>query len=191
MIITLTGPSGIGKGYVACELKKHLPSLRELVWLTTRSLRPGEENRANRKSVSREEFLILAKIGSLALVQELYGNLYGLKLTGVNYDQGLWICELHIDNLQQAREIDLPIFSIALVPNEVAFLDVRLRSYRETKDESEIVKRLSVAEQEISKIAQNRAFFDAFFEVTAENEHWIVDNVIETLRQLQGGKTTR
>lgn len=42
MLITLTGPSGIGKGFVAEYLLARFPGVEELVWTTTRPLRPTE-----------------------------------------------------------------------------------------------------------------------------------------------------
>lgn len=184
MIITLTGPSGIGKGYVACELKKYLPSMGELVWFTTRPLRPGEDNRSNRRSVSPAEFHRLACGDCLVLTQEVHGYMYGLELPHADYTYELWLCELHIDNMERAREIGLSMFTIALVPSSIVFLSKRLMEYRRTESKVEIEARLHAAKEEIVKIKRQQTAFDAFFEVTPENEHQIVADVIEALCQL-------
>ena len=52
MLISLTGPSGIGKDYVKQALLRHFATLQEVIWLTTRLLRPNEEDgRSNREPI--------------------------------------------------------------------------------------------------------------------------------------------
>ena len=78
MIISLSGPSGIGKGFIKEQLLQLYPYIEELVWLTTRPLRSKGQDR-NRINVSLPEFNRLAEFDELVLVQNIYGHHYGLR----------------------------------------------------------------------------------------------------------------
>ena len=76
MIIALSGPSGIGKGYFKDAIISKHPEVREIVWYTTRALRPNEKNR---QSISEEEFCSMIASGELVLIQEVFDHYYGVK----------------------------------------------------------------------------------------------------------------
>jgi len=78
MIISFSGPSGIGKGFVKEHLLRIYPHIGELVWFTTRFPRSNEKQ-GNRIHISSSEFNKLSEVGDLVLVQHLYGHRYGLK----------------------------------------------------------------------------------------------------------------
>ena len=102
MIIALSGPSGIGKGYLKNGFKTKYPTAREIVWITTRPLRKDEIGITNRKQVTQNDF----KQMDLVLKQENFGNLYGVKRTDLTQTNGLWLTELHPDNVKKALLIN-------------------------------------------------------------------------------------
>ncbi|MCL5411417.1 MAG: hypothetical protein M1150_01585 [Patescibacteria group bacterium] len=190
MLISITGPSGIGKGYLMEKVQKIFPFVQELTWWTTRPLRWGEYQRSNRKSVSKEEFRSLEAVGELILVQNLYGYHYGVRSCDLSLCQEkVYWTELQIDNLLKAFKLNLPIISLALIPFEVSFLRRRLEVHRKTETPGEIEQRLALAEKEIEKIKANRTLFSAIIEVTAETEDLVVPRLIEVVKPIlnEGG----
>lgn len=183
MIISITGPSGIGKGYVVRGVISQYPNIKELAWLTTRSLRAGEQNDCCRKHISFKGFQLLRKQKKLVFVQELFSNYYALRLTDVcNSNTQTYITEFHIDNLEKALSLGMPIISIGLLPSNISFLRKRLKSYRGTEDDCEINKRIESAKIEIEKIRERTSLFSKVFEVSQFTEDNILSRVLEFLQ---------
>jgi len=195
MIVSLTGPSGIGKGYVRRKLLEQLPFLKELVWITTRALRPDENQSTNRRSISTEEFYRLQEQGELILVQELFGYLYGLEkgdLFTAN-EQHIYLTEFHIDNLVKVIDLGLQIVAIALIPSDISLLSERLKRYRESKDPEKIKKRLDSTETEIRMINRYRSLFLTVIKVSKDTDgNTVVSRVLQSLGPIlakaKGGK---
>ncbi len=55
MIITLTGPSGVGKGYLTAQLQSAVGA-KIVPWTTTRPARSDDAATNNRRFVAHEEF---------------------------------------------------------------------------------------------------------------------------------------
>lgn len=184
MLISLTGPSGIGKGFVRQAVLRRFPNLTELPWMTTRTLRPEEErNRSNRIHVDDGEFSALEAQGKLVLVQTLYGNRYGLarELLSADPNAADYLTEFQTDNLEEVWRLGIPVCTIALVPTDLAFLRTRLVHYRGTETPDEIESRLTLAEQEINALLQHRSQLSFMAEIGPENEGNIVPMIIEFL----------
>lgn len=181
MIITVTGPSGVGKGYLVSGLRQLHPQIQEATWMTTRPLRPGEEGRSNRCNVTPERFRELKNTGQIILVQKLFRHMYGLTVDEDGYRRGVWITELHTENLTRAATMTLPIYSIALVPDSIDFLKYRLHE-RSTETDDQIQDRLQAAEQEVQWILRNKDIFMQIFTVSRTSEATIVSNVSQTLK---------
>ena len=111
MIISLSGPSGIGKGFIKERLLQLYPHIQELAWFTTRTLRSNEHG-GNRIHVSLPEFNQLAGFGELVLVQDLFGHRYGLRKEDSLPSSDIKLTELHPDNLLKALRINHAIFAI-------------------------------------------------------------------------------
>lgn len=186
MIISLTGPSGIGKGYIKEKIKEVWPFIKELTWITTRPLRSGELNyNGNRKPVSIEEFDRLQGNCELVLSQMLYGYCYGLRKSDLPRQKGIfYLTEFHIDNLLKASEWGLDIFSIALVPSNISFLQERLERYRGTERQEEINMRLESAKEELRCIHTNLPVFSLLINVSKNNESTLSSMVIEALKPI-------
>lgn len=183
MLISLTGPSGVGKGYVKERLLETYPSLQEVTWSTTRELRPNElEHRGNREHVSMKEFKSLESASELLFVQNVYSQWYGIRKNGPWFlNQGHWITEFHIENLLEALKNSVKPIAFAIVPNHIEFLRQRL-DLRRTERVEQIEARLSQAEKEIERILDFQHLFSNIFTVSVENEDCISDFFTESVR---------
>lgn len=180
MIISLSGPSGIGKGFIKEQLLQAYPFIKELAWFTTRPLRPNEKA-GNRISVPISEFNNLVKTGKLVLVQDLYGHRYGLKKEDLFPSPQVKLTEFHPDNLRAAMEINPEIIAIGFVTLDLSFLHRRLSVLRNTESTAEIEQRIAVAKVEIETILQHKSLFAAIIEVTEASESSVFDIVLTVL----------
>lgn len=180
MIISLSGPSGIGKGFIKERLLQIYPHVHELAWFTTRTLRSNERG-GNRIHVSLPEFNQLAGFGELVLVQDLFGHRYGLKKEDLLPSSDTKLTELHPDNLLEALRISPAIFAIGLVTFDLPLLHKRLSAVRKTESPAEIEKRVAIAESEIETILQRRSLFASVIEVTEAGKALVLNQVLAAL----------
>ena len=180
MIISLSGPSGIGKGFIKEGLLQLYPKIQELAWFTTRPLRPNEEG-GNRIHVSFTEFNKMVEDGKLVLVQDLYGYRYGLKKEDLLPSSDTKLTELHPDNLLEALKINPAILAIGFVTFDSLLLRKRLSVVRKTESPAEIEKRVATAENEIKTILRHRLLFASVIEVTEAVETSVLKKVREVL----------
>lgn len=176
MIISFSGPSGIGKGFIRERLLQLYPDIQELVWYTTRTLRPNEQG-SNRIQVSLSQFNESVELGRLALVQDLFGHRYGLKKEDLVASSGIRLTELHPANLVEALKINPAIFAIGLVTSNLSLLRKRLAVVRKTESEAEIEKRVTKAKSEIETILQHRSLYASVIEITEAEEDQVFDKV--------------
>lgn len=180
MIISLSGPSGIGKGFIKERLLQLYPHVHELGWFTTRPLRSNEQD-GNRIHVSLPEFNQLAGFGELVLVQDLFGHRYGLRKEDLFPSSDIKLTELHPDNLLEALRINPAIFTIGFVTFDLSLLHKRLSVLRKTESSAEIEKRVATAESEIETILQRRSLFTSVIEVTEAGESLVLNQVLAVL----------
>ena len=93
----------------------------------------------------------------------------------------------HIDNLEKALSLRVPIVSIALVPSSIPFLRKRLRSYRGIEDNYEINKRIESARIEIEKTREKMSLFSKVFKISQSTEDNILSYVLEFLQFILKG----
>lgn len=180
MIIALSGPSGIGKGYIKKKLLATFPFLEEVGWFTTRQLRPDEMG-GNRISIITSEFNKLADAGELVLVQNLYGYRYGLHYKDLFPSPRIKLTELHTDNIVEALKINPAIIAIAFVTSDLSLLRKRLSILRNTENATEIEERVTAAEMEIKTILRHKQLFISVIEVSEISETLISEQVIAIL----------
>lgn len=83
LLISISGPSGVGKNTVITEVRKQFPDFRHSVSVTTRKPRTIDaEGNLEQEGVhyffrSRDEFLQMAGMGEILEYDEFAGNLYG------------------------------------------------------------------------------------------------------------------
>jgi guanylate kinase len=180
MIISLSGPSGIGKGFIKEHLLKAYPFIEELVWFTTRLARPNEQG-SNRTHVSLPEFNKLANTGKLALVQDLYGHRYGLRKEDLVPSPHIRLTEFHPDNLREALKINPAIFAIGFITFDLPLLHKRLSVIRNTESAEEIEERITAARIEIETILAQSSLFASVIEVSQASEDSILERMLAIL----------
>ncbi len=183
MIIAFSGPSGIGKGFIKEGLLRLHPHMKELKWLTTRSLR-ANENAGNRIHVLAEQFALLVQVDEVVLVQNHFGHQYGLKKGDLSPSQETKLTELHPSIAAEALRINPEIILIGLVTFDLSLLRKRLTVIRKTESQAEIEKRLAQAEDEIKMILKQRELFASVIEVSEAKESCLIDEVRSILPNL-------
>ena len=163
-LTVLSGPSGVGKGSVVAEIRRHHPSVWLSVSVTTRSPRPGEEHGKQYYFVSRGEYDELVAAGDLLEHAEFAGNGYGTPRRPVEERLAAGLPALLEIELQGARQVRM-----AMPAAQFAFLAppswdelVRRLVGRGTEDEATIRRRLDAAMVELAAEKE--------FDVTIVNE---------------------
>lgn len=172
-LITITGPSGVGKGYLKDALKRRwYGQIYEPPWYTTRPARADEYSRHDRVCVSQEEF----SLQRFFICDKVGDHQYGLlELDATRYSIVLTELRFHLLNQLASSEV----FSIGLVA-ELDFLYAQLIG-RATEDSSAIGQRLQIACDEIPQILEQRKKFSFFYQVGSENKHLLVSTCIQVI----------
>ncbi len=186
MIIAFSGPSGIGKGFIKEGLLRLHPHMKELEWLTTRSLRSnGKEG--NRTHVSAEQFTFLVQSGEVVLAQNHFGHQYGLRKGDLSPSQETRLTELHPCTVAEALRINPEIILVGLVTFDISLLRRRLTIIRKTESPAEIEKRLTQADDEIKAILGQRELFASVVEVSEAKEPFLMDEILSVLPNFMKG----
>lgn len=154
LLIIISGPSGVGKGTVRKEFMSD-PSLNLFysVSMTTRKMRPGEQDGVDYYYVSKEEFQRNIDINNFLEWAEFVGNRYGTPKDKVNMkrDEGKnVVLEIEVNGTDQVLknlEGD-DIVSIFIVPPSLEELENRLRN-RGTETDEVIKRRIETASKEL------------------------------------------
>ena len=151
ILITVSGPSGSGKGTVLSELIKKRDDVKISVSMTTRKKRNGEIDGSSYYFVDREYFE--KKINSNGMLEyaEYAGNYYGTPKEPVdemlNAGKAV-ILEIDVQGADKIKNIYPDVIRIFIMPPSVSVLQRRLRG-RNTEDEETINHRLVIAKGEM------------------------------------------
>lgn len=152
-LIVLAGPTAVGKGTVAAEVRRHHPEVWISVSVTTRKPRPGEENGVHYWFVSDEEFDALAERGDLLESAVVHGlNRYGTPRGPVDLALASGhpaMLEIDLQGARQVRETMPEALFVFLKPPSWDELVRRLVG-RGTEDEAERERRLATARDELA-----------------------------------------
>ncbi|MFI5954110.1 guanylate kinase [Cryptosporangium sp. NPDC051539] len=151
-LTVLSGPSGVGKGSVVAEIRRHHPSVWLSVSVTTRPPRPGEEHGKQYYFVSRDEYDQMVAAGDLLEHAEFAGNGYGTPRRAVEerLASGLpALLEIELQGARQVREAMPSAQFVFLAPPSWDELVRRLVG-RGTEDETTIRRRLDAAVVELA-----------------------------------------
>ena len=77
LIISVSGPSGVGKGTVLAQIRKDNPGFGQSVSVTTRGPREGEQEGREYFFRSKDEFMKLVEEKEILEYDEYVGNFYG------------------------------------------------------------------------------------------------------------------
>ena len=162
MLFVLSGPSASGKTSIGKELLTRDTRLQISISVTTREMRPGEEDGKDYFFVTRAEFQKLIDEGKFIEWAEVYGNLYGtLKSTveealGAGHDLLFDIDWQGTHHLSKKMPDD--VVTIFLLPPSRGELERRLRT-RAQDGEEIIQKRLANASADIAHYLEYQYLF--------------------------------
>ncbi len=107
MILSLTGPSGVGKTTLMHNLLKSLPDARPLVSYTTRQPRPSDEP-GEYNYITKEEFERMEAAGEFLWTAAAYVNQYGTRKadidTALGSESGLYLPVLVLSAVKRLHE---------------------------------------------------------------------------------------
>jgi guanylate kinase len=151
-LLMLVGPSGVGKGTIIKELKKHRSDIWVSVSATTRTARNGETNGVDYFFVSRVEFERMIQADELLEWAEYAGNYYGTPAKPV-YAQlqagQLVVLEIEVAGARQVK-LRLPeVIDVMVLPPSLDVLAERLIE-RGTEDQGAREVRLELANYELA-----------------------------------------
>ena len=152
-LVVLAGPTAVGKGTVAAEIREHHPEVWISVSATTRPPRPGEEDGVHYWFVSEAEFSHLVAEGEMlewAVVHQ--ADRYGTPRRAVEtmLEQGRpALLEIDLQGARQVRESMPGALFVFLKPPSWEEL-VRRLTGRGTESEAEQARRLETALEELA-----------------------------------------
>lgn len=175
----LAGPTAVGKGTVAAEVRRHHPEVWISVSATTREPRPGEENGVHYWFVSDEDFDDMAARGDLLEWAVVHGmNRYGTPRGPVDLALASGhpaMLEIDLQGARQVRETMPEALFVFLKPPSWDELVRRLVG-RGTEDEAERERRLATAVEEMAAESE--------FDVTVVNHevHAAAEELVALMR---------
>lgn len=155
VLFIVSAPSGVGKTTLIRSILPSRPMLRYSVSSTTRSPRPGEVDGQDYHFVSQSDFLNGIREGRFLEWAEVHGRFYGTDGKAVEE----WLATGHdvlLDiDVQGARQV-LSVYpsaiTIFILPPSMEILEARLAN-RGTESDTQLMRRLEAAAQEISQAA--------------------------------------
>lgn len=195
LIVSVSGPSGVGKGTVL----KRLTELIEEKWpgrssysisATTRSPRPGETDGVEYHFRTREEFEKMIKAGEIIEYDRYVGNYYGTPAAPLAEKVGqgkIVLCDITIEgSLAIEKKFDEDSVTIMLLPPSYSELEARLKG-RGTEDEAKVAARLAKAREEIARTGEfEYAVQNIEVDQAAADIMKIIESeMLKTIRQIQ------
>ncbi|MBE6757468.1 MAG: guanylate kinase [Ruminococcaceae bacterium] len=153
LLITLSGPSGSGKGTIVKSLLSKRADTVLSVSATTRAPREGEIDGVHYHFIDRETFLRMIEDNAFLEYAEYNGNFYGTPkapveaelLAGHNV-----LLEIEVQGAEKVMDSGAEMVSIFITIPSMQELERRLRG-RDTETEETILSRLSIAERELKR----------------------------------------
>lgn len=152
MLIIMSGSAGVGKNTIINELLKEYNNLTLMTTVSTRAMRPGEEQGRPYYFVSLEEFNAMVERGEMLETCPIHGNMYGSsrKILEEKEKEGkVLIKDIDVEGTLNLKKILPDVVAIYLKPLSVEVLRERLIG-RGEKDIDLRLKRYEY-EEEMSK----------------------------------------
>ena len=151
LIVSLSGPSGVGKGTILSKVREHLPESRSSVSVTTRSPREGEEEGVAYFFRTKDQFKKMLSDGEIIEYDEYVGNFYGTPagpLKEMSSSGSDVLLDLTIAGSLALKEKFEEAVTIFILPPSYEELESRLKG-RGTETEDVVARRLAEAKGEI------------------------------------------
>ncbi|KRL68383.1 guanylate kinase [Companilactobacillus versmoldensis] len=197
MLIVLSGPSGVGKGTVRkAMLETSTVKFDYSVSMTTRNMRPGEQDGVDYYFRTNEQFENEIKNGGMLEYAKYVDHYYGtpLKYVQQKLDAGIDVLlEIEVNGAMQVREKMPNGVFIFLTPPDLPSLRSRI-THRGTDDQKTIDKRMEQAKKEIAMMSNydyavvNDKIPNAVknIEGIIRSEHLSVPRVIDKYKKIIG-----
>jgi guanylate kinase len=174
-LIVLAGPTAVGKGTVAAEVRRNHPEVWLSVSATTRDPRPGEENGVHYWFVSDDDFDAMIERGDLLEWATVHGtHRYGTPRGPVELALASGhpaMLEIDLQGARQVRRTMPEALFVFLAPPSWEELERRLVG-RGTETEAQRERRLATAREELAAESE--------FDVTVVNHevHAAADELV-------------
>ncbi|BFQ96863.1 guanylate kinase [Enterococcus cecorum] len=195
LLIVLSGPSGVGKGTVRKAIFESSDNdFQYSISMTTRNMRPGEEEGVDYFFRTKEEFEALIEAGEMLEYAEYVGNYYGTPLSYVEETLAKGkdvFLEIEVQGARQVKEKVPDGVFIFLTPPDLE--ELRSRIVNRGTDHADVIdQRMKVAKEEIEMMAlydyavvndEVPKAVKRIKEIIA-SEHFRVDRVIDKYRKM-------
>ncbi len=154
LLISVSGPSGTGKGSVLAKVKEQNPSFGTSISVTTREPRDGEKDGVDYYFKSKDEFMKMYEEGEILEYDEFVGNYYGtptVALQDMSEAGTDVLLDLTIAGSMALKENFEQSVTIFLLAPSYEELENRLRG-RGTDSDEAIAARLEMARQETNYV---------------------------------------
>ena len=151
-LVIFSGPSGVGKDTVLDAWRLRNPLVQRVVAATTRAPRPGEVDGVDYHFLTREAFLNKANCNEMLEFKEVFGNLYGTPVEGMERllaEGKVAILKIDVQGGLEVMAKRPGAVTVFLLPPSKAELEDRLRA-RSTDDPEDIEVRLKAAHTELA-----------------------------------------
>lgn len=179
--LLLSGPSGVGKSYLAKHLQLNY-ACKRIVPITTRTRRPGEIHKVDYYFLSDVEYQKLVENNELFMNNDLLGARYGFSNSSVDtiLDAFLTpVSEIHTLKIKEFLKKYPDSNKIFLLPPSENFLEQRMRQRGET--EETIRRRILEGKNEVQAYLDTGwTVYDKTYEVNTTNFKEIVKDVVRT-----------
>lgn len=181
MVLILSGPSCIGKGYAEQAIIQNFPNAKKLRYFTTRPYIPEEDNGV---TLPMRDYAARVQSGELVLSERRGSYFYAYLRDDLLKDDGVYLAELSPKSIKKAREIIPSVKAISFVI-EKADLDI-LRKRLEQKEipYCMIPDHLSEATSTVKSIRENYHYYDASVLVTKKSETNFNETIVSLFRAL-------
>lgn len=166
-IITISGPSAVGKSFFVDSIKDNFPNIREIVGLTTRPIREGEINGKSGIFMTIPEMNELEANNKLVLVKEFFGNKYAWYKDDLTNSDEYRIVNISYNSIQELLDMKLNIYSIFIKPGSEEKLKELLKNRSLTEEEFE--KRITGYYESMDFLNRSRNLFNLVFTNNYDN----------------------